>query len=69
MPSGYTRASHFAEALAASGLVTIHLGHRESAPGARQVSDRPADVSLVLDLLADDALELPDGFEGAVEWY
>lgn len=64
---GYTTANHFGEALAAAGFVSIHVGHRESVPPASQLSDRPADATFVLDLAADGALDLPDGFGGSID--
>lgn len=60
--TGYTRATHLGGTFAADGFLAIHVGHRRSAQGDRQVFDRPADVTAVLDALAAGDLALPADF-------
>lgn len=62
--TGYTRGSHLGSTFAADGFLAIHVGHRRSAAGDRQVFDRPADITALLDALAAAELELPTEFTG-----
>lgn len=61
-PNGETRAEHLGERFASAGYLAVHIGHRESAPGDSQTTDRPADVTFTLDAIADRRLALPPGF-------
>ncbi|MDW3218106.1 MAG: hypothetical protein R8F63_05790 [Acidimicrobiales bacterium] len=62
--TGYTRGTHLGGTFAADGFLAIHVGHRRSAAGDRQVFDRPADVTALLDALGAGELELPPAFTG-----
>ncbi|MGB0111975.1 MAG: hypothetical protein WBP59_02025 [Ilumatobacteraceae bacterium] len=44
---------------AAGGFVAMHIGHATSTGGAHQTEDRPADVTFVLDRLADGTIDVP----------
>ncbi len=64
---GHLSAPHLGTTFATGGFVAIHVGHLPSdAPGG-QLSDRPADITFLLDQLAAGAIELPDGFAGTVD--
>lgn len=64
---GFTTANHFGEALAEGGFLAVHVGHRESVRADRQLADRPADVTFLLDLLEAGQLTLPDEFGGVAD--
>lgn len=66
-PRGHLAGNHLGETFASGGFVAVHLAHDRSAPGDRQVDDRPADVSVFLDELEAGRIELPDGFTGSVD--
>jgi len=59
--------AQLAPTYARNGFLAINLGHRTSATQAAHRKDRPADVSFVLNALADDRLPLPSGFKGSVD--
>jgi hypothetical protein len=61
--TGYARGGHLGSTFAAGGFLAVHVGHVESTTD-HQVVDRPADVSHVLDRLADATLPLPADFVG-----
>lgn len=56
---GYLSGAHIGRALADAGFVAVHIGHVPSAPGARPALDRPADVTFLLDRLADETVTVP----------
>ena len=58
---GYRSGGHLGKTLAAGGYIAVHVGHLRSARGDRQLDDRPADVSHLLDQLDEGALVLPRG--------
>jgi hypothetical protein len=61
---GHRSAGHLGSTFATGGYLAIHVGHLPSTrPGQHRI-DRPADISFVLDRLADGTLALPGGFEG-----
>ena len=62
--SGYERGQHLGTTFARGGFIAVHVGHLPSAPGSSQLEDRPADVSAVLDGLAEGSLAVPDGVVG-----
>lgn len=64
---GYRSGGHLGKTLAAGGYVAVHVGHLRSARGDRQLDDRPADVSYLLDQLDEGALVLPARFGGTVD--
>ncbi len=64
---GHLSAPHYGTTFATGGFVAIHVGHLPSDVDARQLSDRPADITFVLDQLELGALELPDEFTGTVD--
>ncbi|MEM1166146.1 MAG: hypothetical protein AAGI30_07630 [Planctomycetota bacterium] len=57
--TGYQRAEHLGSTYAAHSYLAIHIGHLASGPGASQLTDRPADVTFVLDRLTDGFFPLP----------
>lgn len=59
--TGYTRGEHLGSTFATHGFVALHVGHLPSEVDARQLTDRPADVSFVLDRMADGTIQLPPG--------
>jgi len=59
--TGENRGEHLGIAFADAGYVAIHLGHRP-ATATRNLTDRPADVSFVLDALAQGRVALPVGY-------
>ncbi len=61
-PSGENSGEHLGERFAQAGYLAVHIGHRPSAPGSSQLTDRPADVSFILDALEARAIDLPPGF-------
>jgi poly(3-hydroxybutyrate) depolymerase len=61
---GHLTAPHLGSTLAAGGFLAIHVGHDVSTDGRRQLDDRPADITFVLDELAAGRLALPAGFTG-----
>ncbi|MFN8021075.1 MAG: hypothetical protein U0Q03_06045 [Acidimicrobiales bacterium] len=63
-PQGHLAAPYLGTTFASGGFVAIHLAHDVSTGGRRQVDDRPADVSFVLDELAAGRIEVPAGFAG-----
>ena len=56
---GYLSGGFLGQSFASGGFIAIHIGHLVSAPGARPIEDRPADVTFVLDRLADGAIAAP----------
>jgi hypothetical protein len=64
---GHLAAPHFGTSFAAGGFVAIHVGHLPSDAPAGQLSDRPADITFLLDQLEAGAIEMPDGFTGTVD--
>ncbi|MGL5825737.1 MAG: alpha/beta hydrolase family protein, partial [Nocardioides sp.] len=61
---GHLKLNHLGYGYANAGFLGLHIGHRESAAGQRQVLDRPADVSFVIDALTNGSLAMPAGFHG-----
>jgi hypothetical protein len=59
--TGWTRGGHLGSSFAQGGFVAVHVGHLPSTAGRRQLDDRPADVSFVLDRLADGTIAPPAG--------
>lgn len=66
-PRGYTRGGHLGSTFAAAGFLAVHVGHLASTAGSRQVFDRPADVTAVLDALQAGLLDLPEEFTGSAD--
>lgn len=65
--TGYQRGGHLGSTFAADGMLAVHVGHVRSTVPRGQVTDRPADVSIVLDRIEDGTLPLPDGFAGTAD--
>ena len=61
---GYTSAPHLGTTFAAGGFIAIHIGHLPSTNVLVHQSDRPADVTFVLDQLAAGRVTMPSGFGG-----
>lgn len=61
---GSRTGQHLGRTFAAGGYLAVHVGHLPSRPGTQHRIDRPADVSHLLDRLADGTLPLPAGFPG-----
>jgi pimeloyl-ACP methyl ester carboxylesterase len=59
--TGWTRGAHLGTAFAERGFVAVHVGHLPSPTPGGQLTDRPADVSFVLDRFADGTIEPPAG--------
>lgn len=66
-PLGHLSAPHLGTTFAAGGFVAIHVGHLASDQPGGQLSDRPADITFVLDQLEAGAIELPASFTGTVD--
>jgi len=64
---GHLSAPHLGTTFATGGFVAIHVGHLPSDTAAGQLSDRPADITFVLDQLEAGAIELAPGFIGTVD--
>lgn len=64
---GHRSGEHIGSALAAAGLVAVHIGHTLPAEGRSPNVERPADVTVVLDALEDGLLTLPAEFDGTVD--
>ncbi len=64
---GHLAAPHLGTTFAAGGFVAVHLAHAPSSVTAGQLTDRPADVTFLLDQLEDGALALPADFAGTVD--
>ncbi len=63
-PRGHLAGEHLGATFASGGFVAIHLAHDVSAAGSRQVDDRPADVTFLLDQLAAGRIAMPPSFAG-----
>lgn len=63
-PQGHLAGEHLGSTFASGGFVAIHLAHDVSAAGSRQVDDRPADVTFLLDELAAGRIAMPPSFAG-----
>lgn len=63
---GYLSGGFLGQTFASGGFVAVHIGHLGSAPGSRPIEDRPADVTFVLDRLADGTIAAP-GVEADLE--
>lgn len=61
---GHNALSHLGSHYASRGYLAIHIGHRQSKDVNTHQSDRPADVSLMVDQLEAGTLTLPAGFGG-----
>lgn len=64
---GHRSAPHLGTTFATGGFVAIHVGHLPSDASAGQLSDRPADITFLLDQLEAGAIKMPDGFTGTVD--
>lgn len=62
--TGYTRGEHLGSTYARYGYLAIHIGHVPSDVAMGQLTDRPADVSFVLDRLEVGTLPLPVDYRG-----
>jgi pimeloyl-ACP methyl ester carboxylesterase len=56
---GHTRGEHLGTAFAEAGYVAVHVGHRRSDRVGGQLTDRPADVTAVLDAIEGGSLARP----------
>jgi hypothetical protein len=63
-PRGHLAGEHLGSTFASGGFVAIHLAHDVSAAGSRQVDDRPADVTFLLDQFAAGRIAMPPSFAG-----
>lgn len=64
---GSRTGGHLGSTFAAGGYLAIHVGHLPSRRLAQHRIDRPADVSFLLDRLADNTLPLPAEFSGTAD--
>jgi hypothetical protein len=64
---GHRSAPYLGTAFAEGGFVAIHIGHLPSDVLGGQLTDRPADVSFILDQLEAGAIEMPTGFTGSID--
>ncbi len=62
--NGHLSAPYLGTTFASGGFVAIHLAHDVSVDDRRQVDDRPADITFLLDELAAGRIDLPAGFPG-----
>lgn len=65
--NGETLFAHLGEELASAGFVAVQIGHRRSTTNDANRIDRPADVSFLIDALADETLALPSDFGGSLD--
>jgi hypothetical protein len=63
-PNGHLQLEHLGTEYASAGFLAVHIGHRASTNAQQHLIDRPADVSFVIDALADESLAMPAGFGG-----
>jgi dienelactone hydrolase len=62
--NGHTQLGHFGTEWASAGFLALHLNHLPSATISRHYSDRPADVTVMLDHLEARTLPLPTDLVG-----
>ncbi|MCA9563142.1 MAG: hypothetical protein KC561_06620, partial [Myxococcales bacterium] len=66
--TGHRKLGHLGSHYAETGYLAIHIGHRSSETDYQHRSDRPADVSFILDQLESGDLPLPNDFQGELDF-